>query len=198
MVTDVNPLQPLKAELPIEVTELGIVTEVKELLLYAKYAGMCSTLSPITIVEIGQSVNGWLEEVKLLQLIALKFKVVKLVQPLKVELLIDVILLPILRVVKEVLSYTKYAGIVCTLSPIVIVEIGQLPNGWYDELKSPQFTALKFKVVKPLQPEKAELAIEVTELGMVTDVKLLQPLKAEFSILVTELGMVTEVKPLQL
>ena len=151
MVTEVKPLQPEKAELPIEVTELGIVTEVKELLLYAKYAGIVCTLSPITIVEIGQSVNGWLEEVKLLQLIALKFKVVKLVQPLKVELLIDVILLPILRVVKEVLSYTKYAGIVCTLSPIVIVEIGQLPNGWYDELKSPQFTALKFKVVKPLQ-----------------------------------------------
>ena len=58
MVTEVKPLQPEKAELPIEVTELGIVTEVKELLLYAKYAGIVCTLSPITIVEIGQSVNG--------------------------------------------------------------------------------------------------------------------------------------------
>ena len=130
MITEVKLLQPLKAEFSIVVTELGMVTEVKELLLYAKYAGIVCTLSPITIVEIGQSVNGWLEEVKLLQLIALKFKVVKLVQPLKVELLIDVILLPILRVVKEVLLYTKYAGIVCTLSPITIVEIGQPLNGW--------------------------------------------------------------------
>ena len=100
--------------------------------------------------------------------------------------------------VKELLLYAKYAGIVCTLSPITIVEIGQLPNGWYDELKSLQFTALKFKVVKPLQPEKAELAIEVTELGIVTEVKPRQLEKAELPIEVTELGMVTEVKLLQL
>ena len=39
--------------------------------------------------------------------------------------------------------------------------------------------------VKLMQPEKAELPILVTELGIVIDVKLLQPSKAEFSILVT-------------
>ena len=50
--------------------------------------------------------------------------------------------------------------------------------------------------VKLLQPEKAELPILVTELGIVTDVKLLQPEKAP-SILVTELGIVTDVKLLQ-
>ena len=54
IVTEVKPLQPLKAELPIEVTELGMVTDVKELLLYAKYAGIVCTLSPMFIVEIGQ------------------------------------------------------------------------------------------------------------------------------------------------
>ena len=31
IVTDVKPLQPEKAELPIEATELGIVTDVKPL-----------------------------------------------------------------------------------------------------------------------------------------------------------------------
>ena len=29
MVTEVRPLQPSKAEMPIEVTELGMVTEVR-------------------------------------------------------------------------------------------------------------------------------------------------------------------------
>ena len=54
----VKPLQPLKAELPIAVTELPMVTDVKELLLYAKYAGIRCTLSPIVIVEIGQLLKG--------------------------------------------------------------------------------------------------------------------------------------------
>ena len=39
--------------------------------------------------------------------------------------------------------------------------------------------------------------MDVTEFGMVTDVKLLQPEKAQPPILVTEFGMVTDVKPLQ-
>ena len=51
--------------------------------------------------------------------------------------------------------------------------------------------------VKPLQLEKAEDSIDVTELGIVTDVKPLQLLKAEEPIDVTELGIVTDVKPLQ-
>ena len=39
--------------------------------------------------------------------------------------------------------------------------------------------------------------MEVTLLGMVTEVKPLQPQNAEFPIEVTLFGMVTEVKPLQ-
>jgi len=39
--------------------------------------------------------------------------------------------------------------------------------------------------------------MEVTELGMVTEVRPLQLEKALSSMLVTELGMVTEVRPLQ-
>ena len=51
--------------------------------------------------------------------------------------------------------------------------------------------------VKPLQPEKAPLLIDVTLSGMVTDVKPLQPEKAPLLIDVTLFGMVTEVSPLQ-
>ena len=47
-------------------------------------------------------------------------------------------------------------------------------------------------------PEKAELPMLVTVLGMVTEVRPLQPEKAELPIKVTELGMVTEERLLQL
>ena len=39
--------------------------------------------------------------------------------------------------------------------------------------------------------------MEVTELGMVTEVRPVQPLKVEFPMEVTELGMVTDVRPVQ-
>ena len=52
--------------------------------------------------------------------------------------------------------------------------------------------------VKLVQLPKAPCLIDVTELGMVTEVKLEQPLKARLPIDVTELGMVIEVKPVQL
>ena len=39
--------------------------------------------------------------------------------------------------------------------------------------------------------------MDVTELGMVTEVRPLQPEKAAYPMDVTELGMVTEVRPLQ-
>ena len=51
--------------------------------------------------------------------------------------------------------------------------------------------------VKPLQSRKAELSIDVTLSGMVTDVKPLQPWNAEPPIDVTLSGMVTDIKPLQ-
>ena len=52
-------------------------------------------------------------------------------------------------------------------------------------------------VVNPLQPEKALLPIDVTELGMVRDVRPLQPQKAAVPMDVTELPMVSDVNPLQ-
>ena len=52
-----------------------------------------------------------------------------------------------------------------------------------------QFIALKMTEVRPLQPEKAEPPMEVTELGMVTEARPLQPKKAELPMEVTELGI---------
>ena len=60
-----------------------------------------------------------------------------------------------------------------------------------------QFLALKVTEVRPEQPEKACVPMEVTELGMVTAVSPEQPSKAYSPMEVTELGMVTEVSPEQ-
>ena len=56
---------------------------------------------------------------------------------------------------------------------------------------------LTYMLVKPLQPEKADLPIEVTLEGRVRLAKLLQPLKADSPIEVTLEGRVRLVKPLQ-
>ena len=61
-----------------------------------------------------------------------------------------------------------------------------------------QFFAFHTTEVKLLQPEKAELPMLVTLLGIVTEVKPVQSAKASSSMLVTLLGIVTEVKPLHL
>lgn len=52
--------------------------------------------------------------------------------------------------------------------------------------------------VSPLQPEKAPLAIEVTELPIVRVVNPSHPEKAPLHIEMTELGIVSEVTELQL
>ncbi len=51
--------------------------------------------------------------------------------------------------------------------------------------------------VKLLHSRKAAYPIEVTLLGIVTEIKLLQPEKASYPIEVTLLGIVMDVKPLQ-
>lgn len=68
------------------------------------------------------------------------------------------------------------------------------------ELTAPmvvQFFALKLILVMPVQSEKAEYQIAVTESGMVTDVKLVQPWNALFPIVVTELGIDIDVRLVQ-
>ena len=87
---------------------MGIVTESKESLLYAKYPGMRCTLSPIFIVEIGHLLNGLLlsSSLKSLQLTASKFKVVKLAQKENALFLIVVTELGIVTDVK-LLQFVK-------------------------------------------------------------------------------------------
>ena len=58
-----------------------------------------------------------------------------------------------------------------------------------------QFLALKVTEVRPEQPEKACVPMEVTELGMVTAVSPEQPSKAYSPMEVTELGMVVFLQP---
>jgi len=60
-----------------------------------------------------------------------------------------------------------------------------------------QFVALKLRVVKPLQPEKALFPIDVTELGMVKDIKSGKPKEALSGIIVTLLPIFTVVTPVQ-
>jgi hypothetical protein len=47
----------------------------------------------------------------------------------------------------------------------------------------------KVTAVKPEQPEKIELPIEVTDAGISTAVSLMQPLKAELPMVVKEDGV---------
>ena len=51
--------------------------------------------------------------------------------------------------------------------------------------------------VKPVQPEKAQAPIEVTELGIIMEVKPVQFPKAASPIKVTEFGIVMDVNPVQ-
>ena len=87
----------------------------------------------------------------------------------------------------------KYAGIFSTSLPKKILVIDE--NGAL--VKSPQSFAFQIIVFKFEHPEKVPAPIEVTELGIVNDVKPLQPEKADEPIQVTELGIVTHIKPLQ-
>ena len=61
-----------------------------------------------------------------------------------------------------------------------------------------QLVALKFTVVKPVQPENAEFPIEVTELGIVTSVKPVQSENASLIIVVTLSPILSVFKFLQL
>ena len=78
----------------------------------------------------------------------------------------------IVTAVKPLKSEHKCDGIFSTLSPNVMVLIGQLGNGDpFDE----QFRAFHVTEVKPSQPEKAPSPILVTDEGMVIEVKPLNP-----------------------
>jgi hypothetical protein len=90
-------------------------------------------------------------------------------------------------------------GILSTLSPI-IREPPQPVNGGCVLLASQQLVALKYTSEKPLQPLKAAIPIDVTELPMVKlPVKPLHLRKAQVPIDVTEFPMFKlSEKPLQL
>ena len=70
------------------------------------------------------------------------------------------------------------------------VKRSQYPN-------APEIEVTEFGIVidvKRIQPQKVPLSIDLTELGIVKEVKLAQPLKAEEPIVFTELGISIEIK----
>ena len=80
MVTDVRPLQPSKALKPMDVTELGMVTDVRPLQPEKACPGMFVTLLPIFSVAKAVHPLNTLELPGCVQLVALKFTVVRPVQ----------------------------------------------------------------------------------------------------------------------
>ena len=181
IVTEVNPLQSLKAELLIEVTELGIVTSV----IFEparKLSGNISTSLPIVTVEMLDFGISTIEE----QFFAFQIRLVKPLQPEKAKSPIEVTELPIVTDVRPERPQHKHAGIFSTSLPNVNVLIPVKPlNGAEYSEKSLQVFAFQLTDVKPLQLWKAELPIVVTELGIVTDVKLEHSLNAPLPIAVT-------------
>ena len=101
MDTSVNPVQPENADFPIEVTELGIATEVKPLRPLNAYPGIVFTSFPIFIVfRFVQLLNG--DNPISAQFSALKFTSVKPVQPKNAQSPISVTELGIVTEVKPV------------------------------------------------------------------------------------------------
>ena len=161
MVRDIKPVQPSKAEIPIDVTELGMVRDVKPV--QPENAEI-----PIDVTELGMVTD------------------VKPVQPLKVYPSIDVTPSGILRDVKPVQPENAASFIVVTVSGIVVVlhpeinaldavSIMALQPSLESYMGLPSSTTIDVKLV---QSSIVLFAIEVTELGMVREVKLEHPLKA--------------------
>ena len=148
IVTDVSPLQLWNTPLPIEVTELGIITEVSPLQL-------SNAEFPIEVTELG---------------------IVTDVSPLQ-----DMNALPAIIFVPSFMLIDVLSGIVpLYLNAILPIYIN--PSG-----------RLSYHAV----PLNASALIEITDSGIVTEVRLLQLENAPESIVVTEFGIITEVSPLQ-
>ena len=101
MTTEVNELLLLNAYVPMVFKESGNVTVSTLLPLERKYAGILVTLSPNVSDEMVEGNTGLLEdELKSEQLVALNVKAVRAVQPLNAELPMDVTLLSMVTEVK--------------------------------------------------------------------------------------------------
>ena len=102
---------------------------------------------------------------------------VTLVRPLQYEKAQSPMLvteLGMVTLVRPVRLEKALLGIIRTLLPMFRVSKDQQPFS-QSEPTVVQLSALKFSVVMPLQYEKAQSPILVTELGMVTLVSLVQP-----------------------
>ena len=172
MVMEVKPVQPENAEPPMDVTLLGMVKVVKPIqLLNAEL--------PMDVTLLGMVME------------------VKPVQPENAELLMDVTLLGMVIDVKPVQSWNAALPIVVTLLGIsidimfiqlekarsAIPTVSSLrciaePTGidpLYVYATLPAYTTPSDWLFNHAVPEKAPLPIDVTLLGIVTDVRPKQP-----------------------
>ena len=155
-MTEVKPVQPEKAELPILVTASGIVTEVKPVQCQKAYLPILVTAS------------GIVTEVKPLQSEKASSPILVTDEGMVIE-------------VKPLNPEHKRDVIFSTLSPkvkvLIFVQWANTPS----LLRSPpheQFRAFHVTEVKPVQYPKASSPILVTPSGIVTEVKPMQYLKA--------------------
>ena len=142
----VRPLQPENAELPMDVTVLGIMV------FWQPRINILLAVSIIALQLLRES-N-----------IVFPLDTVILVKPLQPENAFSPMVVTELGIVTLVIFVpdTKLFGITCTSLPIVTcsMDFGRLPF----EL---QFTAFHTSCLIPLQPENAFSPMDVTELGIV-------------------------------
>ncbi len=174
MSTDVNPLQPLKALLSIDVTELGMVTDVNPLQPLKTPVGIIFTLLPIIKLR---TFDGNLDSLKRpVKFSALKEIVVSSSQPKKALLLISLTSFCISNVFTS--EGTKYNFVLLALkiapfSTYILSLVGY-------EIDIPFLKGLLKLLgyadfLSPVHSSKASLPIELTKIGMMTDVKPRQP-----------------------
>ena len=157
-MTEVRPLQLEKALLPIEVTELPMVTVVRPV--QSEKAEF-----PIVVTELPMVTES------------------RPVQPEKAEFPMVVTESGMFTDRIPLHQANRWEGIVVTLFPMFTVDILRQPSKgkslkWTKSPAYVQFVALKFTVVRLMQLEKAEFPIEVTELPMVAEAKPMQLEKA--------------------
>ena len=209
MVKLVNELHNRNAFLPMDVTELGMVTLVSpvhsrnelslivvtELLMIRLFIPLQpeNASLPIDVTELGIDTL-----VKLLQFLNAQSPMVmtelgKLIlinwgQPLKALAPMEVTELPSFTLFSVREDCIKEVGILLTSSPTLTVEILVSSNGLiFNRLA--QETALKLSVSREVQPENALEPMDVTEPPMVRVFRPLHSANALDAIVVTELGM---------
>ena len=162
MVIEVKPLQPENASSPIMVTELPIVNTLSDVLFFIKASEVFRPKYRVVIGELGK-LNPEIDVAP-----SAIISSVKPLQLLNAEEPIEVTELPIVNFLRDVCFFINTSEVFLPKYRVVIGELGKL---------NPEIGAVPSAInssVKPVQPENALSQINVTELGMVIEVKPVQ------------------------